>query len=278
MLQRKLYLMQSVTKEELAQLNNSDLALRMDNILLEREVENYGAESVARNKVFRDMRSVVTILNTSHVQKKDDIKQRKICYLTFNTLLQLEYTSLTSAFKNHYVYRHNSTMTQNWNSSSTQVTNGALTQFGIISSRITMECFMQLLHYLDTDEEIKAKSTFKAFKKWLNNPSNPFSYFATHTLSAFEFDRKYRTPEVHASSKLSSKILLMGEPDNKEQNNMLELEGILMNVWQSLIEILNDGHCSSMMGQENFEWHKAYLHGTEAEKEDFLKSIFEKMK
>ncbi len=270
--------MESITKEELAKLSNNDLALRMDSILLEREIENYGAKSVARNKASRDMRSVVTILNTLHVQRQDKTQRRKICYLTFNTLLQMEYTSLTSAIKNHFVYRHTSTMTQNWNSSSTQITNAALTQFGIISSRISMECFMQLLHYLDTSEEIKAKSTFKAFKKWLNNPDNPFSFFAVHTLKAFHFDRKYRTPEVHASSKLSSKILLMGEPENKEQNDILELENILMNVWQSLIAILNGGN-SSMMGiVEDFKWFSTYLDGTSEEKESVLKSIFEQMK
>ena len=175
--------MQSLTKEELAQLSNDELASRMDTILLEKELENYGQEIVALNKVFRDMRSVVTILNTPYVQKLDEPKKRKICYLTFNTLLQMEYTSFTSGAKNHYIYRHTSTRKVDWSSSSTQVNNAALTQFGIISSRISMECFMQLLHYLGTGEEIKAKSTFKAFKKWLNNPNNPFSYFAIHWIS-----------------------------------------------------------------------------------------------
>lgn len=271
--------MQSLTKEELVQLSNDELALRMDTILLNKEIENYGIEITKRNKVFQDQRSVVTILNTNYIQRLDEQEQRKICYLTFNTLLQMEYTSFTSGAKNHYIYRLTSSRVVNWSSPSTQVNNAALTQFSIISSRITMECFMQLLHYIDTGKEIKAKSTFKAFKKWLNNPENPFSYFATHTLRAFNFDRKYRTPEVHASSKLSSKILLMGEPDNKEQNDMMELQGILMNVWQSLIEILNDGQCSSMMGkEEDFKWLKAYLHGTKEEKGSFLESIFEQMK
>ena len=267
--------MKSITLEELAHLSNDELALRMDTILVNKEVEIYGIQSLKRNEIFHKLNSVVTILNTKYVKALNEVKQRKICYLTFNTLLQMEYTSFTSEAKNHYIYPNGIV---NWSSSSSQIRNAALTQFSIISSRITMECFMQLLHYLDTGEEIKAKSTFKAFKKWLNNPNNIFSYFATHTLSTFKFDRKYRTSEVHASSKLSSKLLLMGEPDNKEQNDMLKLEGILMNVWQSLVEILNDGKCYSMMGSENFKWHKAYLHGTDEEKESFLKAIFEQMK
>ena len=69
--------MKSITIEELAQLSNNDLALRMDSILLEREIENYGAKSVPRNKISRNMRSVVTILNTVHVQKQDETQKRK---------------------------------------------------------------------------------------------------------------------------------------------------------------------------------------------------------
>lgn len=71
----------------------------------------------------------------------------------------------------------------------------------------------------------------------------------------------------------------MGEVDTKEQNNMMELQGILMNVWQSLIEILNEGQCSSIGGgEEDFKWLKSYLYDTEEEKGYFLESIFEQMK
>lgn len=169
--------MESLTKEELGKLSNDDLARRMDTILLNKEIENYGIEITKRNKVFQEQRSVVTILKTKYIQKLDEKRQRKICYLIFNTLLQMEYTNFTSGAKNHYIYRHTSTQTVNWSSPSTQVNNAALTQFGIISSRITMECFMQLLHYIDTGNEINGKSTFKAFKKWLNNPQKPIFIF-----------------------------------------------------------------------------------------------------
>ena len=271
--------MQSLTKEELSQLSNDDLALRMDTILLNKEIENYGIEIIERHKVFHEQRSVVTILNTRLIKALDEKIQRKICYLTFNTLLQMQYTDFTAGASNHYVYRHTSTRTTNWGSPSTQIVNSALTQFSIISSRITMECFMQLVHFIDTGKEINNKSTFKAFKKWLNNENNPFSYFAWYTLRANHFDREYRTPEVHASSKLSSIVLQMKEPDNRESNKRMELHGIFLNLWQPLIEILNGKQCTSIFGQEGAsDWLTTYLYGTGKDKDKFLESIFEQMK
>lgn len=79
---------------------------------------------------------------------------------------------------------------------------------------------MELLHYLGTGERIGAKnSTFQSFKKWLLDAENPFSYFATQILQAFHFDRKHRTPEVHAASKLSKDVILMEKPDSEKRNS-----------------------------------------------------------
>lgn len=270
--------MQPLTKEELSQLSNNELALRMDTILLNKEVENYGLEHVELHKVFHEKRSVVTILNTKIIQNLDETIQRKVCHLTFNTLLQMQYTDFTSGASNHYIYRHTSTQTTNWNSPSTQITNAALTQFGIISSRITMECFIQLVHVIDTGKRIEARSKLGAFKKWLNKDNNPFSYFAWYTLRAFHFDRQYRTPEIHASSRLSSIILQMREPDNKDSKNQMELHNIFLNLWQPLIDILNEKQCSSIIGEEGAsEWLNLYLNGTGEDRDKFLESIFEQI-
>lgn len=269
-----------LTQEELHNLSVDELASRMDTILLESEIEIYGPEVVAHKQRFSHKPSVSKILSTTDVQAMEVGQQRAICHLAFNTLLQMEYTMFTCAASNHYVYGPNLDEEKRWGFPTIQIRNAALNQFGIISSRISMEAFMELLHYLGTGERIKSKkSTFKSFKKWLNNPKNPFSYFATHILRAFVFDRNHRTPEVHASSKLSSKVLMMGKPSKDDQNTCLGLANVMLNIWQPLIEILNDRKCYSMHGsEEDFEWLKSYLHDTEEEKGSFLESIFEQMK
>ncbi len=268
-----------ITKEELHDLSVTQLSGRMDSILEANEIERYGPRIQNLRASSSGKPSISKILNTAHVQNMSTDQQRAICYLTFNTLIQMEYTSVTSACSNTIIYGPNFDDKTSWSSVEVQVNNAALKQFGIISSRISMECFMELLHYLGEGERIKSKkSTFKSFKKWLNNPENPFSYFATHILRAFLFDREFRTPEVHASSKISLGVLRMKKPTSEDQNQAHQLSNVMLNVWQNLIEILNDGKTYSMQGsEEDFEWLKSYLHDNSEDKSLYLKSIFEQM-
>ncbi|EKO3846483.1 hypothetical protein M0357_001576 [Vibrio harveyi] len=267
-----------LSKEELQQLTVIELASRMDAILEENEIERYGLEAFQFKKDMPGRPSVTRILQTNHVAKMDTDKQRTLCYLAFNTLLQMEYSNVASAASNTIVYSRNYSE-ESWKSVKTQVNNSALNQFQIISSRISMECFMELVHFLGEGERIRAKkSTFKSFKKWLNNPENPFSYFATHILRAFVFDRNHRSPEVHGSSKLHGNVLQMKTPNFNDKNKLLQLTNVMLNVWQPLLDILNDGKAYSIQGgEDDFKWLKAYTSGDDQEKERFLKNIFDQM-
>ena len=103
--------------------------------------------------------------------------------------------------------------------------------------------------------------------------------FSTPFLRAFHFDREHRTPEVHAASKLSKAVILMEQPSSENRNSGMELTNIMLNVWNPLIDILNDGKCYSMMGAEDdFKWLKVYLSEDKDEIERTLKMIFEEMK
>lgn len=262
-----------LTKEEIQELSVEQLSSRMDALLEANELERYG-RTIKINPP-----SVKIILNTKHVQKMNFEKQRAICHLIFNTLLQMEYSSVASAASNSLVYSSNYNEHESWKSVKVQVNRSALIQFEIISSRIAMECFMELLHYLGVGERIRAKkSTFRSFTKWLNDPQNPFSYFATHILRAFVFDRNFRTPEVHASSRLNNHVLRMKTPTSEDNNSPLQLVNIMLNVWQPLIDILNDGKAYSMHGsEEDFKWLETYLHDDDGGKAQFLKTIFDQM-
>ena len=268
-----------ITKEETRNLTVNDLAVRMDAILDQNELERYGPKSLERRKDFPGTPSVIKILNSNHVQKMGEGKQRTVCYLSFSTMLQMQFSSVASAASNTIVYVPGFT-DENWKSVKTQINSAALEQFEIISSRISMECFMRLLHFLGEGEKLKSsKSTFKSFKKWLNDPENPFSYFATHILRAFVFDRSFRTPEVHASSKLHGQVLRLQIPKTSEDlNNHLQLTNVMLNLWKPLLDILNDGKAYSMQGsQEDFDWLKSYLHDNDEDKASFLQSIFDQM-
>jgi len=275
---KKAIMIPELSKEELRQLPVIELTSRMDAILEANEIERYGSEVFQLKNDMPGRPSVTRVLQTKHVQRMDIEKQRTLCYLTFNTLLQMEYSNVASSASNVIVYTPNFNG-ESWKSVRTQVNSAALDQFQIISSRISMECFMELVHYLGEGERIRSKkSTFKSFKKWLNNPQNPFSYFATHILRAFVFDRNHRSPEVHASSKLHGNVLQMKTPNFDDRNSSLQLTNVMLNVWQPLINILNNGKAYSMQGsEEDFKWLKAYTDGDDHEKERFLKTIFDQM-
>jgi hypothetical protein len=260
-------------------LNTDELASRMDAILQESIIERYG-EVAHELMMFDHLPSVVKILSTKHVTQLEPEKQREVCHLAFKCILQMQYTEFSHAATNHYVYGSTYNEDTTWNSSNAQIRNAALRQWGIISSRISMECFMELLHYLGKGESIKAKkSTFKSFKKWLLDAENPFSYFATHILKAFHFDREHRTPEVHASSRLSKAIILLERPSKAQRNTGMELTNIMLNVWKPLIEILDDKKCHFMTGaKDDFHWLSVYLRDNKEEVEQTLQKIFEEMK
>lgn len=262
-----------LTKDDILSLSVHDLASRMDSLVLESLSERYGLHHHPQPLVSE-------ILLTPHVQKMNESKQREVCYLTFNTLLQMHYTDFAGVISNKFIFGDKYNKCKSWGSPTIQIRTAAINQFTVISSRISMECFMQLLHFLGTGERIKAKkSTFKSFKKWINDAKNPFSYFATHIFRAFVFDRNHRTPEVHAATRLSSKVLMMGKPAFVDLNSYSELENLMLNIWQPLVDILNDGKCYSMYGnEEDFQWLKSYLNDTKEEKGSALELIFEQMK
>lgn len=264
---------------EYNELTADELASRMDSIIQESIVERYG-DVAHKLKMFDHQPSVVKILQTKHVKQFDPIKQAEICHLTFKCILQMQYDEFSHAASNHYIYGQNYNEDSTWKSPNVQIKYAALRQWGVISSRISMECFMQLLHYLGEGERINSKkSTFSAFKKWLLDAENPFSYFATHILKAFYFDRTYRTPEVHASSRLSKSIILMEKPNNEQRNEGMELTGIMLNVWNPLIEILNGNKCNFIVGaKDDFDWLCVYLRDNKDEIKQTLQIIFDEMK
>lgn len=269
-----------LTKDDISHLPLNDLIVRMDSIFRFYAEERYGRDWINISHYFDHRPTVTKVISSKHVQQMPEEKQRMVCHLTFNCLLQMEYTEFTAGATNHYVYGSGYNEKHSWSSPSLQIRNAALIQFGIVSSRIAMECFMELVHYLGTGQRINSKkSTFKAFRKWLQNTENPFSYFATHILRAFHFDREHRTPEVHASSQLSGAVLCMKPPSSEEQNSNMELMNIMLNIWGPLLEILDTGKAHSMYGSaEDFEWLKSYLQDDQETKGGKLRQIFEQMK
>jgi len=265
-------MIEAITPEGIRSLSVSGLATRMDRILMESIFERFGANHPKQPLVSE-------ILSTEMVQAMEEDKQRTVCHLTFKMFLQMQYTMEISSCTSSFIFGTNYDENESWRSPTIQIRSAASKQHEIISSRISMEYFMQLLHFIGVGEEITNKSKFRGFKKWLNDTQNPFSYFATHLLRAFFFDRQHRTPEVHASSRLSAKVLMMKRPTYADLNTPLALGNAMLNIWQPLLDILNNNKPNVIYGDdEDFQWLQSYVDDNDEKKAKALQDIFDQMK
>ena len=116
----------SLNHDEILNLSVDDLAHRMDSIFFASTVERYGKDFIERSNYFEHRPTVSKILSTNHLQQMAEEKKRSVCYLTFNCLLQMEYTEFTCAASNHYIYGNTYDENISWLSPSLQIRNAAL--------------------------------------------------------------------------------------------------------------------------------------------------------
>lgn len=262
--------------DKLDKLDLVELAQRMDLILKTDREETYG-ERVAIT--FDQMRpSIAAFVATARVMALPAEQQRKICYMLFGLFLQLRYCEVAAGAANRFVYIDQFDKTRSWQSPRIQICNAACNQWEIVSSRIAMEIFLNLIHFINTGREINTNSKFKAIRKWLRQ-DNPFSYFAVHVLSAFKFDREYRSPEVHGGSRYPRQILCLSTPDSNESNLSNKLVNVLLNIWTPLFEIMDRKMARSISTPPgDREWLEAYLDSDDLRFDEALEGIIGQMR
>ena len=270
--------MNSLTEEELDSLPLKELIQRMDDFLLESNEERYG--KLPDGLTISLPRELV---NTAVVQKWQEPEVRKIAYLVFSYLVQLELSSVSSGFANRILFTE-AYKTTDWKSPVFRLRDGVIRQYQIISSRMAFEIFIDLLYCVETGERLTSKrSKLKKFRSWLQDVENRFHYFAHVLLIAYRFDRDVRTLEVHGSSRLPRKALLLKEPEREEMNQPFHLTNALINIWRPLIDILNNIRPTSMVYtdmsqiEKHQEWFLAYMSGDneaiEAKLDEMLNNI-----
>lgn len=244
------------------------LVQRMDDILLRSNYERYGATHLPMSLVSK-------IISTAQIVALPDDKKRRIAHIAFDYLVELELNSVSSGFTNRILFTPEYDEKTSWLSPVFRLRHGAIHQYQIISSRIALEIFMDLLHCIETGDRLKARrSKIKAFRKWLKDSKNQFHYFAHILLEAYRFDRGIRTPEVHGTPKIPIKLLLLQPPTFEEMNESYKLLNVLMNCWLPLIEILNNQKPQYMhISEEQMGWFATYMNGSEEEVDIKLNEI-----
>ena len=266
--------MNALSESELDLLPLHSLVQRMDDFLLQAEYERYG-----QSRGHFPVALPSEIVNSKAVQQRSDEEIRKIAHLAFSYLVELGLNSVTGGFANRILYTQTYTLSD-WTSPVFRLRQGAIQQYEIVSSRIAFEVFMDILHVIETGRRIQSKkSKLRIFRTWLQDIDNRFHYFAHVLIAAYEFDRKFRTPEVHGASRLPRKMLLLQVPSHEENNQPLHLTNALAGVWRPLIDILNNVRPNYMhISQTDEAWFQTYISGDDDAIEEKLEKMLDNLK
>ncbi len=249
--------MNPISDHDLDELSTNDLVLRMDEFLRIAHVERYGATPTLQLEP-----CVSEVVNATQVASQTEEARRMVAYVTFAYLVQIQFNHVSSGFANRILFDDNYNETK-WQSPVFRLRHGAIFQYGIISSRVAFEVFIDLLYVIENGRRIESKkSKLKAFRSWLRNTNNRFHYFAHVLLAAYRFDRELRTPEVHGTSRLPPRMLRLELPSDDENNKYFQLTVTLLGVWRPLVDILNEIRPTYMhIGQSDDEWFQTYMSG-----------------
>lgn len=264
--------MAPLEEHELKNLGLAALVQRMDELILESIRERYGQIHDAFPVCL-----VSDIVDSQKVAAQAEEQRRKIAHIAFAYLIQLELNAVSSGFSNKILFTSDYDDKSSWKSPLFRLRDGAICQYQIVSSRMSMEIFMDLLHCIETGHRLKSKrSKLKSFQKWLCDPANHFHYFAHVLLEAYRFDRSLRTPEVHGTPRLPSRLLLLQHPSPQEMNDPHKLVNSLMGCWRPLREMLNGQRPSYMqISEAEQDWFSTYMAGSETEIAAKLTEMFD---
>ena len=254
--------MESIDSQALTDLALPELVRRMDEILLESVKERYGQIHEAF-----PVSLVGDIVDSRRVSAQSEGQKRRIAYITFAYLVQLDLHAVSSGFANRILFTPEYDDKSSWQSPLFRLRDGAIRQYQIVASRIAMEIFMDLLHCIETGRRLEAKrSKLKRFQKWLCDPGNQFHYFAHVLLEAYRFDRSLRTPEVHGTPKLPNRLLALQHPSPQEMNESHKLLNALIGCWRPLREMLNGQRPAYMqISEAEQDWFSTYMTGSDDE-------------
>ena len=244
--------MNKLTENELDNLDNNELVSRMDAILSSPYWERRTKEIM--------LLSVKNISDTKCVQSFSPDFQRKIIYKAFGLLLQLHYTDFSNSATFFQIADKDETLTK-------QLHSAARNQWTYVSSRIVFEYFMHLTYMMGTGKEYMGKSGIKKYKTWLKEKDNPYTYFAISVMRAESYDRKKRTPEIHAGTKLARQILLLTASDIDD--DLFSLVDVMQNQWQFILQIANGADSKNMgwvisgVSTGDKEWYEVWKSGNQ---------------
>lgn len=232
--------MQVYSAEDLKELSLDELIGRMDAVRYSCwKALNPGITEVFKNMV-SPFRSVTEFMISIKAQDFPDIQRRQLADLIFRYLFQRDLVSTGAGISNKIVYPLNTYSEADWNLPRQWMRNSAVEQYRIVASRIELECFLDLIYFVDRGERMPGQSKFRKFRQWVINPGNPFQCFIPQMIDAYKYDRVHRQKEVHGTTRFARSILKLEVPEINERNVPNPLHNILGNLYNPLLEIMNN--------------------------------------
>lgn len=272
----------SLSKKDIDNMSNTELCNRMDDVLFfilhESYTDKWSIENFPRQ-------SIKEFFTTKKIQSLSNEHQRLALRKCFEYLTQHEYLSRVSGWLNDAVFGSGYDLNSSWSSPRIHSLNSANIHIKITASTVALEKFQDLLYIIESGKKISDEkkgnknSKFNFFKKWLLNSQNKFVFFAPSLIPISKFKSKFRTAEVHESSRLPNLLLQLQKPSFEDLNAPLELINILFSMWEPLLIFLNDQTPLSTAGScSDLEWLKAIQENNFSKIQNMLNEINTQLK
>ena len=177
---------------------------------------------------------VSDIVFSPTIQKKEHEIQRKVVDVSYRYLMQLAFFDAAVKASDRVYEKLEKTK-----SAEANVATSSSLQSQIICSRIALECFFDLIYVCSQGSRMGGKKgKFKTYRSWVTSSKSEYQKFVPLIIAGFEFDRIYRTPEVHGTSKFPYAILDGSLKKLPIWRVRFSMTNALRMSWGTLIDIL----------------------------------------
>lgn len=157
--------LEPIKGKELDSLSLTDLVIRMDKVLEISQLERYeNLPSEVLSHYLNLKPTVMEFLSTKLVSQKSPDQQRFLVWLFFGFLVQMELCDVAGGISNRVLFDSGYHESESWRSPAFTLRRGVIRQFDVLSSRVAMDIFMDLLYAIDGGQRLAStKSKFKIF-------------------------------------------------------------------------------------------------------------------
>jgi len=213
------------------------IAVRIDEFFKEDQYSRYGTQLALIPIV-----SAIEIYESETIQRFDDPDRKHAISFFYRARFQMALCHQYGATVNQRVHDSNNNKTK-WLNPHIQILAASTRQASIVAARISFECLMEFVYFVENKKLIPSKnSKFKFFRKWLCAERDRFGWLVFYLLVVARYDKDHRTPEIHGTSYIAMDALYCNVWPR--QDTELDVSNLNLNIWSSILATLSG--CSNL--------------------------------